>query len=58
MLQPGEISVLKADAQLALVPEDVVVVDPDGKAIKAAGKFYVTVETIDPYHAVVDIQRR
>jgi len=28
--------VLKADAQLALVPEDVVVVDPDGKAIKAA----------------------
>lgn len=32
-----------------------IVVDKDGEEIKPTGKFYRTVETIDPYHAVLDI---
>ena len=47
--------VLKADALIAPIPETIPVLDPDGKRIK--GKFYVTVETFDPFHMVVELPR-
>lgn len=54
-IEPG-IMVLKGDAQLSPVPERVKVVGPDGKVVKPSkGKqFYVTVETFDPVHAVLE----
>ena len=50
------IFVAKLDTQWAPVPDRIKVVGPDGKVIKPSkGKsFYVTVETFDPFHAVME----
>lgn len=50
------VSVLKADAHISPVPERVKVVSYEGKVVRPSkGKqFYVTVETFDPIHAVLE----
>lgn len=56
--EPEEpIMVLKADAQVALLPTRVPVLDPTGRRVKASGIFVVTVETFDPFHAVCDMPK-
>lgn len=49
------ILVLGGDVELAKVPTDIVVVDGEGKVVKPSGEFYVTIETFDPFHALVDL---
>lgn len=51
---PG-IHVLKADTLMFWLPDKYKVVNENGERIKPTGKFAVTAETLDPYHAVVDI---
>lgn len=50
------IIVAKLDTQWSELPERVKVCGPDGKVIKPSKgkKFYVTVETFDPFHAVME----
>lgn len=31
------------------------VVDPEGNELKATGRYYITAETINPYHLLVDL---
>lgn len=44
----------KDDALWFLLPEDIKVLDDDGNVVRPSGKFYITVETIDPYHLLAD----
>lgn len=47
--------VVKEGTVVIPLDEDEVVVDQEGEVIQPMGKFYRSVETIDPYHAVLDI---
>lgn len=50
------IFVAKMDTQWAKVPDRIKVVGPDGKVIKPSKgtSFYVSTETFDPYHMVLE----
>lgn len=56
VIEPGSIAVLKIGVLLSPVPDRVKVVGPDGKVVKPSkGKqFFVTTETFDPCHAVLE----
>jgi hypothetical protein len=56
VIESGSLGVLKIGAQMAPVPERMKVVTDDGKVVKPSkGKqFWVTVETFDPMHAVME----
>lgn len=55
-LDPEEpILVLRYDAQVAYLPPGTTVLDPDGEVVEPTGQFAVTLETIDPYHALTDL---
>lgn len=56
----ANIGVLKPPVQLAELPDDVAVVDADGDKLKPSPgrKFYVSTETIDPCHALVELSPR
>jgi hypothetical protein len=49
------ILLLAGGTRMAWLPDGWSVVSPDGEVIRAVGRFAVTLETIDPYHAVTDI---
>ena len=55
LVEDEALFVLRADALLAALPEDVHVLSPEGKRIEATGAFHVTTETFDPLHAVTDV---
>lgn len=57
VLVPHEepIVVLKADAMLFPLPEEMRVAAPDGKILRPTGKFWITTETIDPIHLITDV---
>ena len=55
IIQDGSIGVLKGDAILVELPGEIPVLDASGDRIKPTGKFHVTVESFDPYHALVDL---
>lgn len=52
----GALVIAKMDAIFAPLPERIVVVGPDGKIVKPSkrSRFWVTLESIDPYHLVTD----
>lgn len=52
-IQPG-VSVLKVDVMLIPLPENVRVVDGDGNAVVASHRFWVTTESFDPFHLLLD----
>lgn len=49
--------ILRADAQVTELPKTIKVVAADGDPIESSegSRFYVTVETIDPFHAVCEL---
>lgn len=49
--------VLKDDSLISEIPSNIPILDSKGKPILASGKFFVTTETFDPYHAVVDLPK-
>jgi hypothetical protein len=51
----GGVSVLKPDARVAPLPEGIVVLNEDGTVCEAVGRFYVTLESFDPYHLITDV---
>lgn len=56
-VQTDGIGVAKSDAQLSPLPDRVKVVDVDGKVVTPShgSSFWVTSETIDPFHGVIEI---
>lgn len=54
-IDEGPIKVLKADALMAPLPEQVVVQHVDGRICKPTGQFYVTTESFDPCHLLADV---
>lgn len=46
--------VARADARFVPLPEGVAVLGRNGNTLEASGKFWVSVETCDPFHAIVD----
>lgn len=53
-VMPGEISIVKSGTTVAELPKDCSIVNELGEEIKPTGRFLITVETIDPYHLVID----
>jgi len=54
-IQLGQIQVMKHDAYVVMLPDDFKVINPeDGTVIDAEHTFWITTETFDPYHAVID----
>ena len=54
-IQADRIHVLKPDALVAPLPEGAVVLHADGSVCEPTGRFYVTVESFDPVHLLVDL---
>lgn len=51
------IAIMRTGAQMAPVPDSVKVVDPEtNKPIKASHRFWVTIESFDPLHMVIDTE--
>jgi len=48
------IVLIRTDTLLALLPKDVVVQSPDGDVCPAHGRFFITTESFDPYHLLID----
>lgn len=56
---PGSICILRSGVGLTQVPEGMEVTDPEGRKLEPShGEFFVSTETFDPYHLVVDADRR
>ncbi|MFB5269350.1 hypothetical protein ACE41H_21560 [Paenibacillus enshidis] len=53
---PGSVSILKEETKITKLPSAYPVVDSEGYLIKPSGQFYITTETFDPYHMVIDLQ--
>ena len=51
---PG-VALIKPGTYVQLVPEKINVIDGSSGEISASGRFYVTSETIDPYHLLIDV---
>jgi hypothetical protein len=52
---PEQFKILKPDTQIAELPDDIAVMAPVGKqAVPPERRFWITVQTFDPYHAVLD----
>lgn len=49
-------SFVKPGTALVKLPDRVPVLAPDGSRIKTSHQFWVTTETFNPYHLVLDIQ--
>jgi hypothetical protein len=53
--QPDSIVVLKAGCPIVALNDDEMVVSKDGEPVNPTGRFYITADTIDPYHYLFDI---
>lgn len=51
----GSIVVIKAGCPVVPLLEDEVVVTSDGVRLNPTGRFFITAQTIDPYHLLLDI---
>lgn len=49
-----EIFVMRTGSYVRALPEKIAVVDGDGEKLCPSGQFYVTSESIDPYHLLID----
>ena len=52
---PG-IFMLKAGTKICYLPDTIEVITADKEKLFASGKFAITVETINPYHILIDHQ--
>ena len=51
----GGVHIMKPDAIIAPLPEGTVVLSTEGEICEPTGRFYVTVESFDPIHMLVDL---
>lgn len=49
------IGIIGAMESTAYLPDDATVLSPDGEVIQPTGKFVVSLGTLDPYHALIDL---
>jgi hypothetical protein len=54
IIQDG-IVIAKPDTQIAELPENYKIVNKDNEEIQPTNKFYISVETINPYHLIFDM---
>ena len=52
-----DIGIAKVDTIVASLPDRIDVLDPDGEVLKPSkgSTFWVTVETIDPFHGIIEL---
>lgn len=50
---PDKPLVIVRDVELVALPSDVQVL-ADGEVVEATGRFFITTETLDPYHLLID----
>lgn len=50
-----EVNLIKPGSYVRLLPEKISVTDENGDKVPASGRFYVTSESIDPYHLLIDV---
>lgn len=57
VIQPGSLRIVKHDAMVVALPERFKVVDDAGVEVAPSPgrRFYVTTETFDPFHAVMEM---
>lgn len=55
VLVGSDVGVAKDGVRIAELPKKIRVLDPDGEPVAASGRFFVTTETVDPYHLLLDI---
>ena len=53
--QSDLIAVVKAGCPIVALNDDEIVVTSTGERVNPTGRFYITAETIDPYHDLFDI---
>jgi hypothetical protein len=59
IVQPGALQIVKPDTLFASLRDTrLQVVNEDGTLITASGEFYVSLETIDPMHLIIDWQKQ
>jgi hypothetical protein len=52
---PDQLHILKHDIYVVELPEDITVLPPLGnEPVQSSSRFWITTETFDPYHAVLD----
>jgi len=58
VIEAGGVCVVKWDTLFAPLPERIKVVGPDGKVVQPTkgSRFWVSVETIDPTHLVIEAE--
>lgn len=54
-VKTGSICVIKADALIIPLPKGIRVVSDEGEAIEPTWGFWVTTETFDPWHLLIDL---
>lgn len=55
MILSGTLCSVDKSTPIVKMPENFQIIDENGEELKPTGEFYVTVQTIDPYHLVLDI---
>ncbi len=54
LIRDGTLSFARPDTVWAELPKHFKVINDNGEEVPAAGKFLITVESIDPYHLITD----
>lgn len=55
IVHDGSLCLVKGDTLVTELPSEFKVYGIDGEEIPPANKFYITVETINPYHLILDM---
>lgn len=54
-VEDGGISVVKPDTKIAELPTKFKVYNSENEEVQPSGKFYISVETINPFHLLMDL---
>lgn len=53
-IEDSSINIAKPGTKFAKLPTDFKVVDSNGDEIPTTGSYYISTETIDPHHLIID----
>jgi hypothetical protein len=56
VVMPEDIGLLRTGSQLFPLPKEVRVLAPDHKPLEASQHFYVSLDTFDPFHGLIDAE--
>lgn len=55
VVQDGGIQIARPSTLFGMLTPGIKVMDGDGNELPATGTFYISLETIDPYHLLTDV---